>query len=182
MFALGMIGAALVATIVVTLTTARTLGEIMGFNHSLEHHPREAPWFYGVYTIGLVLDGILVASGIDLVKLSVGVQVMNALSLPIVLGLLFMLARRALPDPYRLTGRYAWVVGITIVMTAGFGLCAGLLGTFTYCRGSAGWVPDSPSDSAPRPQKMPRGSSSRTNATGLAQATRTTSVARADRR
>ena len=131
MFALGMIGAALVATIVVTLTAARTLGEIMSFNHSLEHHPREAPWFYGVYTLALVLGGVLVASGIDLVKLSVGVQVMNALLLPIVLGFLFMLARRALPDPYRLTGGYAWVVGITIVVTAGFGLYAGILGTFT---------------------------------------------------
>ncbi|MEO8922378.1 MAG: divalent metal cation transporter [Caldimonas sp.] len=130
MFALGMIGAALVATIVVTLTAARTLGEIMGFNHSLEHHPREAPWFYGIYTLALVLGGVLVASGVDLVKLSVGVQVMNALLLPIVLGFLFMLARRALPEPYRLTGRYTWVVGITIAVTAGFGLYAGLLGTF----------------------------------------------------
>lgn len=56
---------------------------------------------------------------------------MNALLLPIVLEFLFMLARRALPDPYRLTGIYAWVVGITIVMTAGFGLYAGIVGTFT---------------------------------------------------
>jgi Mn2+/Fe2+ NRAMP family transporter len=131
MFALGMIGAALVATIVVTLTAARTLGEILGFKHSLEYHPREAPWFYGVYTVALVLGGILVASGIDLVKLSVGVQVMNALLLPIVLGFLFMLARRALPAPYRLSGRYSWLVGITIAVTAGFGLYAGLWGTFT---------------------------------------------------
>jgi NRAMP (natural resistance-associated macrophage protein)-like metal ion transporter len=131
LFALGMIGASLVATIVVTLTAARTLGEILGFKHSLEHHPREAPWFYGVYTVALALGGILVASGVDLVKLSVGVQVMNALLLPIVLGFLFMLARRALPAPYRLTGLYAWVVGITIVVTAAFGLYAGLWGTFT---------------------------------------------------
>jgi Mn2+/Fe2+ NRAMP family transporter len=131
MFALGMIGAALVATIVVTLTAARTLGEILGFKHSLEYHPREAPWFYGVYTVALVLGGILVASGVDLVKLSVGVQVMNALLLPIVLGFLFMLARRALPAPYRLSGGYSWVVGITIAVTAGFGLYAGLWGTFT---------------------------------------------------
>jgi Mn2+/Fe2+ NRAMP family transporter len=131
MFALGMVGASLVATIVVTLTAARTLGEILGFKHSLEHHPREAPWFYGIYTLALTLGGILVASGVDLVKLSVGVQVMNALLLPIVLGFLFMLARRALPAPYRLTGRYAWVVGITIGVTAGFGLYAGLWGTFT---------------------------------------------------
>jgi Mn2+/Fe2+ NRAMP family transporter len=131
MFALGMIGAALIATIVVTLTAARTLGEILGFKHSLAYHPREAPWFYGVYTVALVLGAILVASGVDLVELSVGVQVMNALLLPIVLGFLFMLARRALPAPYRLSGCYSWIVGITIAVTAGFGLFAGLWGIFT---------------------------------------------------
>lgn len=130
MFALGMIGASLVATIVVTLTAARTLGELLGFRHSLEHAPKEAPWFYGVYTLALVVGGMVVASGVDLVKLSVGVQVMNALLLPIVLGFLFMLARRALPAPHRLSGPYAWVVGVTIVVTAGFGLYAGLSGIF----------------------------------------------------
>ena len=39
LFGLGMCGAALVATIVVTLTAARTLGEVMGVNHSLDHEP-----------------------------------------------------------------------------------------------------------------------------------------------
>jgi len=97
MFALGMIGAALVATIVVTLTAARTLGEVMGFRHSLEYLPREAPWFYGVYTASLMLGGFLVVSGISLVKLSVGVQVMNALLLPVVLGFLYLLARAPCP-------------------------------------------------------------------------------------
>ena len=128
MFALGMIGAALVATIVVTLTAARALGEIMGFKHSLEHHPREAPWFYGVYTLALTLGALLVASGVDLVKLSVGVQVMNALLLPIVLGFLFVLARLALPEPYGLKGGHAALVAAIIILTAGFGLYAGLAG------------------------------------------------------
>jgi Mn2+/Fe2+ NRAMP family transporter len=131
MFALGMIGAALVATIVVTLTAARTLGEVMGFKHSLEYLPREAPWFYGVYTGSLILGGFLVVSGISLVKLSVGVQVMNALLLPIVLGVLYLLARRALPEAHRLKGAYAIVVAIIIAVTAGFGVYAALIGVFT---------------------------------------------------
>ena len=130
MFALGMIGAALVATIVVTLTAARTLGELLGFKHSLEYHPREAPWFYGVYTAALSLGGLLIASGADLVKISVGVQVMNALLLPIVLGFLYLLARRALPAPYRLKGSYSLIVAIAIGATALFGVYAGLVGMF----------------------------------------------------
>jgi Mn2+/Fe2+ NRAMP family transporter len=130
MFALGMLGASLVATIVVTLTASRTLGEVLGYKHSLEHSPKDAPAFYGIYAGVLALGGILVASGVDLVKLDVAVQVMNALLLPIVLGFLFMLARRALPPPYRLAGAYAWVVGVTIAVTAGFGLYAGVSGAF----------------------------------------------------
>ena len=70
---------------------------------------------------------MVVASGADLVALSVGVQVMNALLLPIVLGFLFLLARR-LPHPYQLRGGYAWIVGLTIAATAGFGVYAGLSG------------------------------------------------------
>ena len=127
LFGLGMSGAALVATIVVSLTAARTLGELLGVKHSLEHEPREAPWFYGMYAISLIGGGLIVASGADLVSLSVGVQVMNALLLPIVLGFLYLLARR-LPQPYRLQGIYAWVVAITIIVTAGFGVYGGIAG------------------------------------------------------
>lgn len=127
LFALGMTGSALVATIVVTLTAARTLGEVLGLKHSLEHAPREAPWFYGFYTIALVAGGLVVASGTNLVDLSVGVQVMNALLLPIVLGFLYLLARR-LPEPYRLGSAYEIVVALVILLTAGFGVYAGLAG------------------------------------------------------
>src|SRR5476649_569816 len=127
LFAMGMTGAALEATIVVTLTAARSLGEVLGVKHSLEHAPRDAPWFYGIYTATLVAGGVFVASGVNLVSLSVGVQVMNALLLPIVLGFLYLLARR-LPQPYRLRGAYAAVVALVIAVSAGFGVYAGLSG------------------------------------------------------
>ncbi len=108
LFCLGMIGAATVAAIVVTLTAARTLAEVLGAKHKLEDEPREAPWFYGFYALALIVCAVVVASGVNLISLSVGVQVMNALLLPIVLGFLFLLARR-LPGPYRLQGTYAVV-------------------------------------------------------------------------
>lgn len=130
-FALGISGAALVAAIVVSLTAAWGLGEIMGFKRSLQDRPKEAPWFYGIYTAVLVLGGVIVSSGVNLVKLSVGVEVMNALLLPIVLGFLFILARKALPQNYRLKGIYAWIVGIILAFTSLFGLFAGLWGIFS---------------------------------------------------
>ena len=127
LFGLGMTGSALVATIVVTLTAARTLGEVLGVRHSLAHAPREAPWFYGIYTVSLAAAALLVASGVNLVSLSVGVQVMNAMLLPIVLGFLYLLARR-LPDPYRLGRAYSVLVAAVILLTAGLGVYAGLAG------------------------------------------------------
>ncbi|EDP47001.1 NRAMP family divalent metal transporter [Rickettsiella grylli] len=129
LFALGMTGAALVASIVVSLTAAWGLGEVMGFRRSLEHRPKDAPWFYGIYTLILVLGGLLVASGrVNLVHLSVGVEVMNALLLPFVLGFLYLLALRALPKEVSLKPLYAILVGIILLVTSSFGLFGGLSG------------------------------------------------------
>ena len=129
LFGMGMSGAALVATIVVTLTAARALGEVLGYRHSLENTPREAPWFYAIYTGALLLAGSVVASGANLVKLGVGVQVMNALLLPIVLGFLYLLARR-LPRTYRLKGVYAGIVAVVILVTVVLGVYAGVAGIY----------------------------------------------------
>jgi len=127
LFGLGLSGSAMVATIVVTLTAARTLSEVLGVKHSLEHEPTEAPWFYGIYTATLIAGALLIVSGVNLVSLSVGVQVMNALLLPIVLGFLYLLARR-LPNPYRLQGAYELIVAVVIAAAVIFGLYSGVLG------------------------------------------------------
>jgi Mn2+/Fe2+ NRAMP family transporter len=130
LFGVGMVGAALVAAIVVTLTAARALGETLGYRHTLEHSPREAPWFYATYTVVLIIAAVIVGSGANLVSLGVGVQVMNALLLPIVLGFLYLLARR-LPEPYRLGRGYALLVGVVIFVTVGLGLYSGIAGIFS---------------------------------------------------
>ncbi len=129
-FALAMSGSAVVATIVVTLTAARTVGEILGVPHTLERSPAEAKWFYGVYAVTLIAGALIVCSNVDLVAISVGVQVLNALLLPLVLGFLYLLARR-LPEPYRLQGWYDKVAAIAMGATALFGVysaVSGLLG------------------------------------------------------
>ena len=126
-FGLGVVGASFVAAVVVTLTAARTLGELTGFQHSLDRSPSQAPWFYGVYILVLLVAAGVVLAGANLVTLSVGVQVMNAMLLPIVLGFLFLLARK-LPQPYRLQGWYAWLVGGLMLATTILGLYAGVSG------------------------------------------------------
>ena len=126
-FGLGVLGASFVASVVVTLTAARTLGELSGFKHSLDRSPSQAPWFYSIYIVVLLAAAGIVLAGANLVTLSVGVQVMNAMLLPIVLGFLFLLARK-LPEAYRIKGWYAWLVGGLMLVTTVLGLYAGVTG------------------------------------------------------
>jgi Mn2+/Fe2+ NRAMP family transporter len=129
-FVFGISGAALVATIVVSLTAAWGVGEVAGYRRSLADHPLQAPWFYGIFAACLALGGILVASGVNLVSLSVAVEVINALLLPIVLGFLYMLAIKTLPEEHKLKGAYAWVAGVVFAVTAGFGIFSGIASLF----------------------------------------------------
>jgi Mn2+/Fe2+ NRAMP family transporter len=130
-FGMGTIGAAMVAAIVVSLASAWGFGEVSGYKHSLEYHPLEAPWFYGVFTIAVIGGAIVVAIAPNLVSLNIGVEVMNALMLPIVLGFLVLLAMKALPPEHRLRGIYAWVVVAISLLTAGLGVYGGLSGAVT---------------------------------------------------
>jgi len=127
-FSLGTIGAAMVASIVVALASAWAFGEVTGYNHSLEHHPAEAPWFYGVFTLVVAGGAIVVALVPDLVTLNIGIEVMNALMLPLVLGFLILLSIRVLPEEHRLRGFYRWVVIGVSVLTAGLGVYGGIVG------------------------------------------------------
>ena len=130
LFGLGILGAAMVAAIVVALAAAWGFGEVTGYKHSLEYHPFEAPWFYVVFTFGVLGGALIVALAPNLVALSVGVEVMNALMLPVVLGFLVALAVKALPPEHRLRGWYFWVVLGVVIVTSSLGVYGGLSGVF----------------------------------------------------
>ncbi len=127
-FAIGLSGGALVATVVICLTAAWALGEVAGFHHSLEHHPLEAPWFYAAFALILLVGGGVVVSGAHLIRLSIAMGVVNALLLPVALGFLFRLARTKLAEPLRLKGAYAAIVGTIFFCTAATGVYAALAG------------------------------------------------------
>ncbi len=127
-FGLGTIGAAMVAAIVVSLASAWGFGEVTGYRHSLEHHPMEAPWFYGIYAVAVIGGAVVVDLVPNLVQLNLGVEVMNALMLPLVLGFLVALAFKALPPERRPRGVYAWIVIGVSVLTAGLGVYGGITG------------------------------------------------------
>ncbi|WP_083741464.1 NRAMP family divalent metal transporter [Mycobacterium sp. MS1601] len=135
LFSLGFLGAAFVAAIVVSLTAAWGLGEVLDYPRSLSGKPKEAPAFYAVYIAMLVIGFAFVLSGLNLVDLSVGIMVLNALLLPVVLGFLFALAVKVLPEEHKLKGWYRIVVAVVLVFTAGLGVYGGISGLLA---GSAG--------------------------------------------
>jgi Mn2+/Fe2+ NRAMP family transporter len=128
-FGIGVLGAGMVAAIVCSLAFAWGLGEVTGYRHTLEQHPLRARWFYVVYALCVVGCAVSVALWPDLVALNIGVQVMNALMLPVVLGLLIALAVKALPAERRLRGVYLWLVLAVCTLTAAVGVFGGIAGS-----------------------------------------------------
>ncbi len=127
-FSLGVIGAGMIAAIVSTLALAWGVGEVAGFKRSLNLQPSQARGFYGLYAAAVVVCAVLVGLYPNLVELNVGVQIMNALLLPLVLGFLIALSVRALPEAVRLRGIYFWVVVVVVGLTTLLGVFGGLQG------------------------------------------------------
>lgn len=122
-FSLGITGAALVASIVVSLASAWAFAELVGAPRSLNNRVRQAPVFYGAYFLALAVAAGLVLVSRSLVRLAVAVEIMNALLLPIVLGFLVALAWKVLPEPYRLRR----VERVLLLIVAGLVVALGLL-------------------------------------------------------
>jgi len=103
LFAVGLLGASMLAGAVVPLATAYSVSEAFGFRKGFGLDYRRAPMFYGLFT-ALVALGALVAlfPSASVIDLLVGIQVFNGLLLPIVLAFILVLAADR-----RLMGRLA---------------------------------------------------------------------------
>ncbi len=95
----GILGASLVAAIVVSVALAWAIAEACERPRSLDDSPRRAPLFYAIYTAAVALGAGLVLGSTSLVRLAVHVEILNAALLPLVLGFLVLLAFRVLPRP-----------------------------------------------------------------------------------
>ncbi len=122
LLALGMLGAAMVASIVVSLAAAWAVAEVAGRPRSLNDGLRRAPLFYSLYAGAVAFGAALVLASTSLVRLAVDVEVVNALLLPLVLGMLILLAHRVLPAPYGLRRRHRVAVSFATVAVTLVGL------------------------------------------------------------
>lgn len=118
----GILGAGFIAALVASLAGAWGISEVLGVKHSLNHRFKDAPWFYVIYTMAHIAGAVLVILSVDLVQLTIDVEVMNAILLPIVVGFLLALESRALPREFRMKGFYRYLVWGLCGIVMAFGL------------------------------------------------------------
>jgi Mn2+/Fe2+ NRAMP family transporter len=120
LFAVGLLGASLLAAAILPVTAAYVVAETFGFEKGISHRPREAPVFVAVITV-LIVIGMLVAviPGLPVFAFLVFVQVVNGFLLPVTLFFVWRLAASR-----ELMGRYAngrlfnVLAGATVVGTS----------------------------------------------------------------
>jgi Mn2+/Fe2+ NRAMP family transporter len=127
-FVVGLSGSALVAMIVICLALSWSLGEIFAGDGASERLQGSAVWFRGALCAMLAGGGAVVASGVDLVRLSVAAGVLNALLLPVVMAFLYRLVRTVLPPPLRPGRVYSALVAAALLLVSAIGVYAGLGG------------------------------------------------------
>jgi NRAMP (natural resistance-associated macrophage protein)-like metal ion transporter len=93
-FAVGLLGASLLAATVVPLSSAYALAETAGVERSLSRKIREAPVFYGLYTAQLVIGAAIALLPGNAVELVVNSQVLNGFITPVLLSYILILANR----------------------------------------------------------------------------------------
>lgn len=121
LFAVGLLGAALLAASILPLSTAYSVCDVAGRPAALDDTPREAPLFYGTFATVTVIGVVLVLlPGVSLVPILVLTQVLNAVLLLPLLAYMAGIARdRRLMGEYvagrAVTSVYYVVIALVVV-------------------------------------------------------------------
>ncbi len=132
LFALGLLNASLFAACILPLATAYQLSEGMGWERRLDRGFREAPEFYVIYTLLIVLSaGLVLIPGAPLLPIMYLSQVLNGLLLPLILVLMVVLINRTkLMGPYTNSRLYNYLVWACVLLVSGLGLWLGVTTVF----------------------------------------------------
>ena len=92
-FALGILGTGLLAVPVLAGSTAYAVSEAMGWRESLERRPSQAKQFYGVIVVSMAIAVALNLVGINPMRSLVVAALLNGLTAPILMFIIWWLAR-----------------------------------------------------------------------------------------
>lgn len=95
LFCAGLLNASLFAACILPLSTAYTVCEGLGFESGVNKHWREAPVFYWLFTLLIVIGGgVILIPGFPLVRMILLSQVLNGVLLPFVLIYMTIIVNR----------------------------------------------------------------------------------------
>lgn len=95
LFALGLFGASFLASSVVPLSTAYTYSEAFGFEIGISRKFSEAPMFYGIYTLCVIIGAaVVMVPNAHLINMMIGAQAVNGILLPVTLVFMLKLTNR----------------------------------------------------------------------------------------
>ncbi|MSX48290.1 MAG: divalent metal cation transporter, partial [Actinobacteria bacterium] len=133
LFAIGLIGAALLAASILPLSTAYSVSDLTGRPAALDDGYTEAPLFYGTFAaITVIAAGLVLLPGAPLVTILIWTQVLNAVLLLPLLFYMFGIARDK-----RLMGEFSAskkMQGVYAVIIAMVGVCVSCMLWFTFVR------------------------------------------------
>jgi len=120
LFAFGLLNASLFAASILPLSTAHVICEGLGFEAGLDRKFKEAPIFYWLYTVLIVVGaGVVLLPNAPLWKILIFSQVGNGVWLPVVvIFILLLVNRRDLMGEYVNTTTFnvvAWVTAIAMI-------------------------------------------------------------------
>ena len=102
LFAFGLLNASLFAASILPISTAYTICEAFGWESSLNRKFMEAPQFYGLYSLMVVLGaGIILLPDMPLIRIMFYSQVINGSILPVILVFMLLLV-----NDKRIMGQY----------------------------------------------------------------------------
>lgn len=120
-FALGLLGTALLAVPMFAISTGYIATETFGWQAGLSKTPAEAPGFYATLSLALLSGGLAALIGVDPIVALFDSQILDGFLMPVLIVVLGLLANdRHLMGTNRNTAYYnVWLVITFLVMAAG---------------------------------------------------------------
>lgn len=121
LFSFGLLGASMLAAFILPLSTAYAVCEAFGFESGVGKTSKEAPVFFGIFTVLIVLGaGIALWPGLSLYKVMLASQVINGVLLPPILIFMVLIASNvSIMGQYKNSSWYnivSWTFTIVLII------------------------------------------------------------------
>ncbi len=120
LFAVGLVGAALLAASILPLSTAYSVGDLTGQPAALDDGPKDAPLFYATFgAMTFFAAGLILLPGVPLIRVLVLTQILNAILLLPLLFFMYGISRDTrLMGEFASTARMRFIYGIIIALVS----------------------------------------------------------------